>query len=281
MIYDNIRIYTVIEIMNELDTAIRNNDPFSLIRLGDGGLKLIHSILYNDTSQIRKISEKEGIPTSKFVDVLELWAYYLRRANFIDSCKVYLDGKFWSRLRTRQIPASKSTMEKIMTWGELYYNAEIDHKRFCNPELNYLSCLTHKKPNLIDIISNRSICFISTYDEKTLRKFVPICRKVDNIRIPQQYNKHYQRRYDYVISKLNRISNDYDLFLVSAGELGRIYSGVIKENGGRSFDLGFMVDYWCKKKGLHPRLKKYIIKCTDSNLEIRLTNTGYQYDKFI
>lgn len=277
---NNTTIYTITEIMNEIDVAIKNKEPFSLIRLGDGGLKLIYSILYNDTIQIKKISKKEGIPYSKFVDVFELWGYYLRRSNFIDSSEVYFTNKFWDRLRDERLGVSKKTTKKLKEWKTLYYNAEIDHERFCNPETNYLSCLESKNPNLIDIITNRNVCIISTHNIDKLRRFIPICKHIDTIKIVGQYDDHYNKCYNDVVDKLNRLSTKYDLFLVAAGELGRIYSGIIKENGGRSFDIGFMVDYWCKENNLHPRLLKFI-QPGSSNLTISLTNIGYRYNQFI
>ena len=39
-------------------------------------------------------------------------------------------------------------------------------------------------------------------------------------------------------------SNCYDFWIVCAGELGRIYSGFIKSMGGRSIDMGFVLEYW-------------------------------------
>jgi hypothetical protein len=44
---------------------------------------------------------------------------------------------------------------------------------------------------------------------------------------------------------MNSINPDCDLFLVSAGVLGKIYCEQIRKLGGRSFDLGALADAFC------------------------------------
>ena len=52
------RIYKTLEVLQKLEESIITKTPFSLVRFGDGGIKLIHSYFYNDTDQIEQIVEK-------------------------------------------------------------------------------------------------------------------------------------------------------------------------------------------------------------------------------
>jgi hypothetical protein len=64
--------------------------------------------------------------------------------------------------------------------------------------------------------------------------------------------------------------------LVAAGELGRIYSGLIKESGGRAVDIGFVLEYWLGQD-IHPRLTHYMHRSEKNHLELELTEEGMKY----
>ena len=83
-----------------------------------------------------------------------------------------------------------------------------------------------------------------------------------------------------VIDFIETRANNYDLWIISAGELGRIYTGLIKHLGGRAFDTGFVIDYWCTGY-IHPRLRRFIQQNPDNRLEFILTAAGKEYEKFI
>jgi hypothetical protein len=73
---------------------------------------------------------------------------------------------------------------------------------------------------------------------------------------------------------------DYDIWLIAAGELGRIYTGLIKHLGGRALDIGFVADYWCNCD-YHPRLRRFIVPNPDNKLEFILTSFGKKYEEVI
>ena len=135
------KIYKVEEILKDLNDCIINKKPFSLIRLGDGGIKFIHSILYNDYEQLNEIIVKEGMPRNLIIEVLELWGYYGRQANYIDTPEVYFTNQFWPRLKGPKKLMNRKTRDRLHMWEELYNRAEIDNTNYCNPEINFLSIL--------------------------------------------------------------------------------------------------------------------------------------------
>jgi len=104
--------------------------------------------------------------------------------------------------------------------------------------------------------------------------------KAKFIKVVPQWNNHYEKCYDNICSIIKNTSNKYDLWLVSAGEIGRIYSGLIKECGGRSLDIGFLSDYWCNGE-IPVRLKIFIDQNNLNPLEFMLTNQGMKYEKFL
>ena len=94
------KIYTIAEILNKLEYCIENKLPFSHLRFGDCWIKLIHSILFKDMEQLKIIIRKEGLPKDEIISFFELWGFYSRQADFIDTPEVYFSDEFWPRLRT-------------------------------------------------------------------------------------------------------------------------------------------------------------------------------------
>ena len=68
--------------------------------------------------------------------------------------------------------------------------------------------------------------------------------------------------------------------MVAAGELGRIYSGIIKECGGRTLDIGFIIEYWLTTY-IHPRLHAYMTMNLSNKLELLLTDEGQKFLEYI
>lgn len=270
-----LKIYKIKDILKELEHTIENKMPFSLLRMGDGGVKLIHALIYNDKKQLDEICIREGIPKDKILEVFELWGKYVRQANFIDCPEVYFTDKFWGKYKKGLKEISKKTIERMLMWKDLYSRAEFDNEKYCNPEINYLVCLRiGKRKNLLDIIKDKKICCISTYNEINL----PF--DITSVKIAGHFENQYENSFEQTISFINENATKYDIFLVSAGELGRIYTGYIKQKNGRSFDLGFVIDYWMT--GYIPdRLINFIEKNEDNPLEFKLTEDGDKYLKYL
>lgn len=275
----NHRVYKVKEILNELEYCIQNDLPFSHIRFGDGGVKFIHAVLNNDIIQLKVICKKEGIPLSEVVNVCKLWGYYARKANFIDTPEVYFSGEFWDRLRRPGKSMTRDTYEKMHMWKELYDSVEIDNYRYCNPESNYLMILDLGERNLLDVMKERKICIITA--KPSIQFTLQDDYDITLVPIVGQYEDQYQNSFEKTINIIKNSSREYDLWLVAAGELGRIYSGEIKECGGRCVDIGFVIEYWLGAP-IHPRLKLFMTPDKSNKFQLVLTKKwGETYRDFI
>ncbi len=274
----NVMVYNTREILDIMEDRIKNSDPFSLIRYGDGGLKLIHSYLYNDNKQLDIIIKKEGLRSDIIKKVLQLWGYYGKRADFIDTPEVYFMPWFWDRLRAREKQMKIYTINRMTMWRTLYDKIHIPNKKlFCNPEFNFLAAtrFNTNQRTLIDIIADNKVCLIT--DTPSVAKKLP--GNVDTYKIVSQYANHYTLSYRGTLDFISKEASSYDLILIAAGELGRVYSGRIKELGGRSLDIGFLVQYW--ETGEIPIRLSYFIQQGDNPIEFKLTDRGKRYERHL
>jgi len=270
------RIYKTEEVLTELELSIINKKPFSLIRFGDGGIKFLHSIYYHDEKQLEDIIEREGLPGDRIPQFLTILGKYSRQANFIDTPEIYFTDYFWDKCKRGNKKVTKKTINRMKMWVDLYSRAEFDNDRFCNPEANYLMCTRIRtvKRNLLEIMKNRKICCISTW-----KSVPPLMKKynIDIVNVCSHYENQYETSFTDVVTYIKKYINKYDLWLVAAGELGRIYSGLIKELNGVAVDIGFVIDYW--ETGMIPdRLLNFIQVCEKNPIEFELTDLGKTYE---
>lgn len=276
----HVYVYKLDDILREIQESIVKKKPFSLIRFGDGGIKLIHSVLYSDKEQLDIILLKEGIPKHVVNEVLEQWTTFANSANFIDSPVVYFSDKFWPRYKAKFKQMSSKTTRLLKSWKELYSEIGFKNTRYCNPEVNFLMVLRRgRKQNLLSIMEGRKVGLITTFPE-VCDKLREAGYDVDAIQIVGQYEEHYRNSYDFVIRQLKEISREYDLWLVAAGELGRVYSGLIKDLGGIAIDIGFLVEYWAFGE-IPIRLEYFVEPYLKNDLELQLTFLGEQFARFL
>lgn len=271
-------IYKIDDILSKLENCIKYKIPFSHIRFGDGGIKFIDAILNGNFDQLKLIIKKEGLPYRKVVEVFELWGYYARHADFIDTPEVYFNNTFWPRVKKRKKDINKATKIKMTNWKTLYNQSEFDNENYCNPESNYLMII--KRPgykNLFDIMKDKKIALITARPEvgAVLQDY-----SVDIIKIVGHYENQYKNSFHEVMDIIKYTANKYDFWMVAAGELGRIYTGLIKECGGRAIDIGFVIEFW-QGENLHPRLHPFMTRNINNSLELALTNKGKKYDNWI
>ncbi len=271
-------IYKIQDILDKLEYCIVNKKPFSHIRFGDGGIKFLHSVLFDDKKQLAIIIKKEGLPSTAIDQIFELWGYFARRADFIDTPEVYFNGKFWPRMRTPTKGMTEQTEKRLLMWKDLYHRAEFDNENYCNPESNYLMVLKRDRmPNLLNIMGGRRVCIITAKPE--VKQVLPDYN-VDIIEIVGHYENQYKNSFNDVTSIIRAEAKKYDLWLIAAGELGRIYTGMIKEHGGRAVDIGFIIEFWLGEE-LHPRLELYLNRKPFSPLELELTQFSHCYTEWI
>ena len=267
-------IYKIDDILQKLEHCIEYKIPFSHIRFGDGGIKFIDAMLNANFEQMNIIIRKEGLPKTKIVELFELWGYYARRADYIDTPEVYFNDTFWPRIKKKGKGINEITKVKMLSWKELYYNSEFDNDSYCNPESNYL--MNIRRPfgkNILDIMKGKKVALITAKPD-VKRELTDY--SVDIIKIVGHYENQYLNSYHEVMEIISNEAKNYDFWLVAAGELGRIYTGEIKECGGRSVDIGFVVEFWMGHE-LHSRLKCFLKRSSTNPLELELTEEGMKY----
>lgn len=277
---NNIVFYKTEEILKKLDTCIKTSEPFALVRMGDGGLKLIHAFLNNDYEQINHISKQEGIPVSLIQKVLKLWKSSANICDYIDSPAIYFSTKFWNRTKGfNKKSMSDKTILRLKLWKMLYSEIGINNINYCNPEVNFLSCIVGKygKISLPDLLKDKKICCVTSRSD--VNEKIPEYN-IDVLKIAGKNEDQYENSFFKVIDKIENDSTKYDIWLIAAGELGRIYPGLIKFMGGRAFDIGSLIDCWCGEE-IPSRLKPYFQKTNHHYLKFSLTTDGRKFIKYI
>lgn len=274
------KIYSTREILYDFESHVNNRTPWGLLRLGDGGLKFIHSVLFNDQEQLQEIVKKEGIPLDKASEILDLWATSANICNYVDTTEVYFTGNFWPRVRKGRQSMHQETIDKMLSWKKLHTLMGITNENYCNPEVNFLSCLDTLDRSLLEIIDGKNVCCITAYPQNIVRSKLPMVKNIDVIKIVENNQDHYHNSFNRVIVEIKSKASYYDLWLVAAGELGRIYTGIIKHRGGISFDIGSTIDYWCK--GTIPLRLFWFLKGSENNpLKLSLTDDGKEFETYL
>ena len=272
----SLKVCKVSDILKDLEDSIDERRPFSLIRFGDGGIKLIHSYYFRDNKQLYEICRKEGLPSDRVDYIIKLWARYANEADYIDCLDVYSSKHFWGKYKKGFVQASDKTLVRMRMWKELYSRAGFDiHKaKYCNPEVNYLMCVVFPgKKTILEIMKDKKICCITSCPQ-AMEKLSDY--NIDVIEIVGHYEKHFTKSFSNVVSLIEGRANLYDFWIVGAGELGRVYSGLIKGKGGRTIDMGFVIDYWYNQE-LPARLKEFINPHPLDKLKLVLTKYGKPY----
>lgn len=276
MNYNNVKVEKTKIILNKLEKSIKTKTPFSIVRFGDGTIKAIHAFLNSDYKQLKDISVQEGIPMMLFDKIINLWKTSANISDYIDTPEVYFSNKFWKRTKkiNKESMSQKTTL-RLRIWKDLYRTIGINNENYCNPEINFLSCIGEK--TLPDILKGKKICCITSRND--LYRKLSSYFDLNIINIKGKFEQQFSKSFSKVIDCIDNDANKYDVWLVAAGELGRVYPGLIKFKGGRAFDIGSLIDLWCGEK-IPSRLVPYLTKIDDS-LKLKLTIEGEKYSKYI
>ena len=258
-------LYNVIHIKNDIVNHIKEKRPFSLVRIGDGDLKLIGSLIKNQSNEAK--FQRSGIPNEKGKFILNIYKNACNNSNYTSSFEMYYTNEFWYR------HFSKGTQKKIVNWKKMYKRVGIVNENYCNPEIGYLLFLSYV--NLLNDLKEKRICLITCFPgiDKMLKS-----NGYDafTIIIPGVNQNHFSK-YNEIINKIKRVVNDTDIFLIGGGVLGRGYCDIVKENGGVAVDIGQVMNTW-KNKIIPPRFKNILIS---EGLLFNLSKPAQKYKDYI
>ena len=257
-----VKIYSTKEILMYLDKSITQGIPFSTIRLGDAGLGILYSYFCDNFIETGKWSGKNGtklsnkimkqltIPKDKIKYLLDEFILSINNATFCDTYDAYF-----------LLNKNKKNVGMIgRNWNKIHKQAGLINTKYCSPLLHYFS-IVNNEFNLFDIMKNRKVFCISNQIE--------ICENlkeksgattIDYYKIPRQGIKgaHYLNHYQTILDLIDSKAKEYDLFLIGAGFLGKIYCNRVKIKGGRVFDSGRLFDFWSETRVINGRASKFL-----------------------
>jgi len=259
-------LYTLQEVLDDIKINLENQQPFSVVRLGDGDLKLLDRLVHGKINPNK--FDRSGIPHDKGKWLLKLYRRACNDANYTSSFEMYYTDSFWDR------KFSSGTKKKIINWKELYEKMGITNTNFCNPEIGHLLFLTNRE-NLLEISKDYKVCLITCFPnaEQRLKRNK---LNVSSIIIPKLNAGHYNKFEDIKKQIQDNLEN-IDLFLIGAGALGKGYSFIIKQGGGIAVDVGQVMNYWAGQR-IADRFRG-ILNADPKGLTFRLTKRAKQYRK--
>lgn len=265
------------EILKDLNQHIIDKKPFSTIRYGDGCLGIVCSFLSPNFIKEGKwmggekngiansVMRQQGIPKRERSDICKKVVWAANEANYIDC----YDSFFVD------ISRSKGLGFLASNWKIIHENVGITNTSYCNPYLHYMSVVENEY-NLFDVIKNRRVFCISNQIQvcNNLKKNSG-AKVIDFYQIPRSGAKtQYPIHHPEIVSIITKKSNIYDIFLIGAGLLGKIYCGMVKDAGGRAFDSGRLFDLWSGIRKIDSVPKRFIKMCTKTMLAKRIKKTN-------
>ena len=267
------KIYTTEEILKDLDNHIKNKLPFSTIRFGDAVYGMLASYLCPDVIDKDKWKMPRGkkiadsimgqltIPSDIRMNMIKRVVIAANNANYCDSYVAY-----------SLLNSAKGVGIIGKNWKAIHEGSGITNDKYCNCFLHYFS-IVEGELNLFDIMKNRKIFCISNQVQITDRlKTKSQAHTIDSYKIPRRGRKgeHYRKHYKKIMGIIRKNSKMYDLFLIGAGFLGKIYCDEVKRCGGRSFDSGRLFDFWGGLRTIDSRPKRFVKMNTTKMLAERI-----------
>jgi hypothetical protein len=226
---------TALQVYSLIQQKIYDNEPFSMVRIGDGeGMVISQNKEYSDYVFKRQL---DYIPNDKYIIRDNLIQTY-SQADLIGIAtrKRVLEGEFWSFAKDSALEFSKNNQ---------FCSIDI-HFDFLNE--GYYDEL-FKSVTKLFYISGRNITNV-------LRKKYPNLDKIEGFIITpelkfesnKEREKHYPDQYLEIKHWISELDCSNSLCLVGAGVIGKIYNIWFKKRGGVSLDIGSIFDLWAGRK---------------------------------
>lgn len=251
-------IYSTEEILQDLNDKIFKKEPFSTIRYGDAVFGMVASFLcpnvinegkWSRTKPANIIMRQLTIPVIRREEMIKRVVRAADNANYCDSFEAY-----------NYLYTKKGVGIIGRKWKEIHEGCGITNESYCSCFLHYFS-ITEGEYNLFNIMKGRKIYCISNQVEVIKKlKLKSGAESIGAYKIPRRAKsgQHFRKHFKKIISFIRKNSNDYDLFLIGAGFLGKIYCDEVKKSGGRAFDVGRLFDFWSGVRNIDSRPKRFI-----------------------
>ena len=230
-------IYKVDYVIDEIEYCYINKKPFSIVRPGDGALKLFktHILKRYDVSNEKFI--QQGIPVEWVPATVDRFAQACNEANYILSFELYLT-------QPEKFPRyfSTHTAALVDDWKNIFKTVGIKNENYIGPNTEFAFFRKDCK-NVFDIIRGGNICAINNFTDPIKKLSDILDTEVKHVKIPGEYGKHHTV-FKRVMTNITSLCKTYDVFLVGAGDLGRAYSMKIKQQGKIALDIGNVFTAW-------------------------------------
>lgn len=260
-------LYKADHIKDDIITHINDKKSFSLVRVGDGDLKLLAKLIEGKVNAVK--FNRSGIPHGNGKEILKIYRNACNNANYTSSFEMYYTPEFWGR------NFSPGTKRKVKGWKGIYKKINITNENFCNPEIGHLLFLDDI--NLMKDLKDKKICLITCFKNlgKQLKK-----KGYDTkvIIIPGLNSGHYLK-YPKVIQNIKNKVDEVDIFFIGAGALGKGYSNIIKKEGGVAVDIGQVMNVWAGEN-LAGRFGG-ILRVNTPKLTFHLTDKVKKYRRYL
>ncbi len=253
-----------IDLLRDLNDHIENAEPFSNIRLGDGcSLTILHYLyieklrelcrrnglnLFKYTVKLKKVLKKKRYgrySDEEFKKICRRVITHSNKSNYIDRLDSFYEYTNYG------MDEKNVEMIIVNNWKEVWAQIGITNENYCSMFANLYSIIKDEY-NIFDVAKGRDVFCISN-EPVGVEKFSKFsgAKKVDSHILPKS---HYDQplHFKKVCKIIKSNASKYDLFIVGAGFLGKIYLGLIKQNGGRGFDGGRCFNIWADG-GFRPR----------------------------
>lgn len=251
-------IHSTKEILIDLDNHIKTKKPFSLIRIGDGCLGLL-SVLKETHERtgkwagrkgfrvIRNTHRRIGIPEERWQDVVDLYIQMMNEANYVGSYDAFLVDEL----------IYKAVGDLCKNCKLIHRNSGIMNESYCSPYFHYFS-IVEGEMNLFDVMRGRRVmCMTDRVHVIPKLKEKSGASLIDYIFIPDN-SMHFNNYFKVCAKQIMRKSQNYDLWLIGGGYLGKIYTGLVKKYRGRALDIGRLFSFWAGERKVDSRPKRFI-----------------------
>lgn len=229
-------------IMDHLRWAMHKKQPWSMMRLGDLGLRAMIDFYWNRKSFDHLIVEHPDLamPTPEIgVQLTEELIKNMKEADWIDHPKLY-KGAFHALYNWRGV---LTKADKVYDEAGFTHHTRPRqkgaHRMLCCSLAGYLAFAKEFELTLYDIIKNKKVMYIGPYPElKNLNQRKNL-HLVNTAYHQLSMSSNHWERYEVMNSFFDKYNvNDWDLILVTGSLYGRTLIGRIKQEGGRAFDIG-------------------------------------------
>jgi hypothetical protein len=268
-------MFTLDHILEDIKVHIEKQLPFSIVRLGDGDLKILQELRTGIFNSVR--SNRESYNAKNSQELLNSYINACNNANYTSSFDLYLNGQFWRSCQAQRL-ISKDCVDLMIGWKNFYAQLGITNMNYCSPELGWQLFLQRKrKINLLNIIEKQQVVVITCWPTKVSRKLQASQIDAIPIAIPGRFGNHYSK-VKITKDRIKEMIKSRQIFLLGAGAWGRGYSDYIKSLGGIAIDIGKVCDLWAGFTWNRAYLSYVNVDVTKTKFS--LTDQGRKYISF-